>query len=430
MDALKRIMAHLNSSHSAYHAVREVENELKEAGFVEIFEESPFKLEKGKSYFLNRNGSALIAFKIPECDFHGFHIAASHSDSPTFKLKHNPCFNQNGYIGLRVEPYGGMIMSTWFDRPLSLAGRLLVEKEGKIRSHLFAIEEDVAIIPNLCIHFNRNINEGHAYNPDTEIIPIMGEFVDGFNFDSYIKEKAGLTDKDTVLDEDLFLYVREEARLMGANGDILGSQRLDNLTSVFASSSSLALANPNASIPLLCAFDNEEVGSGSRQGADGDFLERILTRICRVFDKNIEEEFAKSFMLSIDNAHARHPNYASTFERSSDVKLNKGVVLKYNATLRYTTDGYSAAVVRSLAKKANVDIQTFSNRPDIRGGGTLGNIALSHASIPTADIGLAQFAMHSCFETLGAKDIEQMERLIRHFFDCDIIISEGEIEIR
>ena len=420
MDVLGKVVERLNASRSAYHAIAEIENDLKNGGFAEIFEQSPFKLEKGKGYYLKRNGSSILAFKVPEGEFKGFRIAASHSDSPTFKLKHNPLSSSAGYMGLRVEPYGGLIMSTWFDRPLSIAGRIVVEKDGQIEPRLFEIDEDIAIIPNLCIHFARDINEGHKFDPNSETIPLLGLAKEGFSWEDYLAKKAGLSEGEAILDEDLFLCLREEAKIVGVNQEFLCSPRLDNLTSAFTSALALLEAKEESAMPIVAVFDNEEVGSASRQGAFGDMLERALSRICEALGKNKEEEFASSFMLSIDNAHARHPNYPGVFEQTSDVKLNGGVVLKYNASLRYTTDGFSAGVVRALAKKADVKIQTFSNRPDIRGGSTLGNIALSHISIPTADIGLAQLAMHSSYETMGANDIEAMERLVCAFFSSKI----------
>ena len=429
MDVLAETMARLDGSHSAYHAISLIENDLKNAGFAEIFEQNPFQLEKGKGYYLKRNGSTILAFFVPSEEFKGFRIAASHSDSPSFKLKHNPLVFSAGYNELRVEPYGGMIMSTWFDRPLSVAGRVMVEKDGEIEERLFDIDEDLAVIPNQCIHFSRDINDGHKFDPNTELIPLLGAMGEKFSWESYLQRKANLGEGETIVDEDLFLYVREKARRVGLEGEFLLSPRLDNLTSAFTSTFALLQSSPKDGMPVMVVFDNEEVGSSSRQGAAGDLLKSTLDRICTSLGKNKEESYANSFLLSIDNAHARHPNYPGNFEPSCQVRLNEGVVLKYNASLRYTSDGYSASVVRTLAKKANVSIQTFSNRPDIRGGSTLGNIALSSLSISAADIGLAQLAMHSSVETMGAYDLLAMKELVREFYSSSILFMGDRVRI-
>ena len=429
MSVLEEVRSNLDKSYSCYHAIDLAANCLKEAGFAELFEHEKLSLEKGKGYYVKRNGSSLIAFFVPQGEWNGVHIVASHSDSPTFKVKHNPNVNQSGELGVRVEKYGGMLMTTWFDRPLSFAGRVIVEHDGVLSPRLFAIEEDVAIIPNLCIHFNRDANEGHAINPDTEIVPLIGNYDEGFSWQRYLEEKAGLKEGEHIVDEDIFLYARTPSSLMGQKKDYLASPRLDNLTSVFTSVLALKEAKELSSLPVCVVFDNEEVGSASYQGADSDFLEVFLRRILKALGKEEEVELASSFMLSVDNAHARHPNYAGVFERSCDVKLNGGVVLKYNATLRYTTDALSSSLVRVIAKKSDVPIQTFSNRPDIRGGGTLGNISMAHLSIPTADIGLAQWAMHSSYETMGAKDIDYMHSFLVAFFESNIKRDGDDVKI-
>lgn len=430
MDTVSKIRELLDSSYSAFHAIGNIKQMLLGEGFAELYENEPFALEKGKGYFLIRGGSAIIAFKVPSDKPVGFHIASSHSDSPTFKLKPSPAVNQGGILGLRVEPYGGMIMPSWFDRPLSIAGRLVVEKEGSIRPMLFALDEDFCIIPNLCIHFNRTINESHAYNPDTEIVPLAGEFEEGFDWNAFLKGKANLSEDENILDADLFLYARQKAVLLGKKKELLASPRLDNLTSAYLSILSLLSAEAKDFIPLVAVFDNEEVGSSSFSGADGDFLSLALKRIESALEMNEETVNANSFALSVDNAHARHPNYPATFEKTADVKLNGGVVLKYNASMRYTTDGLSAALVKALAKKGNVRVQLFSNRPDMRGGSTLGNLSLNHVGILTADIGLAQLAMHSSVETMGANDLDEMKNLLETFYSTSVEINGETIALR
>ncbi|MCR5079125.1 MAG: M18 family aminopeptidase [Bacilli bacterium] len=430
MSVLESVRRCLDASHSCYHAIAQAEKVLLEAGFSPLYEAEEWKLEEGKKYYVNRNGSSLIAFIVPSSSWKGVHIAASHSDSPTFKIKHNPVVNQSGELGIRVEKYGGMIISTWFDRPLSFAGRVIAEKDGNIRPILFDIDEDLAVIPNLCIHFSRDINDGHAYSPDSEIIPLFGSADDSFDWKSYLEGKADLKEGESIVDEDLFLYSRVPSSLVGKDKEYLCSARLDNLTSAFTSVLAISEASSLSSLPICAIFDNEEVGSFSYQGAGSDFLRVVLSRVMACLGREFEEEAANSFMLSVDNAHARHPNYPGTFERTCDVKLNGGIVLKYNAALHYTTDAISSSVVRLVAKKADVPVQTFSNRPDIRGGGTLGNISMTQLSIPTADIGLAQLAMHSSYETMGVKDIDAMHRFIREFFESSIRYEREGVEVK
>ena len=426
MGINKTLMGYLDKSYSQYHAIALIKERLLEEGFEELEESSSFVLTPGKGYFVIRNDSSLIAF-VPEERAKGFRIAASHSDSPTFKIKNDPVVLSSGEACLRVEPYGGMIMSTWMDKPLSIAGRLMVKKGKQIRSELFYINEDVAIIPNLCIHFNRDVNEGHNYNPDVDMVPLIGKLPEGFCWKKYLKEKAGLGEGEEILDEDLFLTVREKSHLIGINKEYLCSPRLDNLTSAFLSLEGFLSSNKGNAIKVYACFDNEEVGSSSRQGAGSSFLQDILFRVSESMGLSYREAMASSFILSIDNAHARHPNYPSTFEKSADVSLNKGIVLKYNANQRYTTDAYSAAIVRDIAKKAKVNVQSFSNRPDIKGGSTLGAISLSQVSIPSADIGLAQLAMHSSFETMGSEDPEAMKKFTKAYFGASFDLKAHEI---
>ena len=429
MPILKETRSLLDESVSSYHAIQLIKERLEKNNFVELDESKPFDLQKGGKYFYTRNASSIIAFSLPFGEANGFHIAASHSDSPTFKVKPNPIVTVGKETLLRVEPYGGMLMSTWLDRPLSIAGRIMVQNGNKIEQRLLYIDEDIAIIPNLCIHFNREANDGYKFNPDSDTIPLLGELGPDFSWNAYLKEKAKLKEEGEILDYDLFLTLRESSHLIGVNQQLLSSPRLDNLTSAYSSLLAFLDAKESCGIQVYVCFDNEEVGSNSRQGAASAFLLDALTRIARFYGKDKEELLASSFMLSIDNAHARHPNHPSTFEQSADVKLNGGIVLKYNANARYTSDAYSGSLVKALAAKAGVPVQLFSNRPDIRGGSTLGNISLGQVSIPSADIGLAQLAMHSSFETMGASDIDAMYRFVKEYFERDFTLNEKGITL-
>ena len=429
MNTIDRVRAFLDASHSQYHAIYQLRELLLSAGYEEKEEAEPLSLEKGKGYFFIRNDSSIIAFNIPESGcFEGFRIAASHSDSPSFKIKPNPIVTKAGETELRVEPYGGMLMSTWLDRPLSVAGRIMVKNGDSLKTRLFDIDEDIAIIPNLCIHFNREANSGYAYNPDVDMVPLLGELGPDFSWEQYLARKSGLKEGEELLGEDLFLVNREKSRLVGVEQQYLCAPKLDNLTSAITSLLGFLEAKESNAIKVFVCFDNEEVGSSSRQGADSSFLLDCLSRIARQFGKEIESLIASSFMVSIDNAHARHPNHPGTFEQSAEVSLNGGIVIKYNAFLRYTSDAFSAGLVKEIAKRADVPVQLFSNRPDIRGGGTLGSLSLSHASLPCADIGLAQLAMHSSYETMGVDDLDRMRLFCKTYFEERFIVRSSSID--
>lgn len=429
MEKADKIIDLLSTSYSQFHAVDNLKGELKAAGFEEIEESRPFDLKAGGRYFLTRNLSSIIAFKIPKKKGPlSFKIAATHNDSPTFKLKPNPIMIKGDIISLDVEPYGGAIYPTWLDRPLSLAGRLIIEKDGKIDSVLLSIDEDLLAIPNLCIHMQRDINNGHEYNAARDMIPILG-VGDSFDFAAYLLDKAGIKEAK-LLGFDLFLYNRDKPRKLGVHQEFLSSPRLDDLASAYTVGEGFIEAEPSKMVDVFVSFDNEEVGSLTRQGAHSDLLHNTLKRIASSLGDDFEESLARSYLLSVDNAHANHPNFPAISDPTTKVELNGGVVIKYNADQRYTSDALSASIVKKIAENASISIQEYTNRSDLRGGSTLGNISNAEVSLLSSDIGIAQLAMHSANEICGVHDLETMQDFAKNYFQSNIDIKEGSIKIK
>lgn len=422
MKPLEHVIDLLDCSHSVFHVVANMEKELKNAGFAELFETSPFMIERGGKYYVKRNDSSIIAFKIPEKFLSGFRIAATHNDSPTFVLKPNPLLAKPEVTLLNTEPYGGALYYSWLDRPLSFAGRVFVKEGDEVRSELVDLDEDALVIPSLAIHMNREANDKLSLNPAKDLIPLWLDRKYEEDFSSYLQQAFGL--KGTILSFDLALYVREKARLVGGTGNMLLSPRLDDLSSAYSSLIAFLESNPkeNGFIPLFASFDNEEVGSLTYQGANSDFLKNVVRRIEASLVLNEDERQiaqAKTVMLSVDNAHANHPNNPALSDATTNVKLNGGVVIKYNAAQHYTTNGKSSAYVKDLAASLSQPVQEFTNRSDMRGGSTLGNLSNAEISLLSADIGIAQLAMHSSVELCGATDVTRMVELLKaHYEKC------------
>ena len=435
MNNLDKIINLLNESYSPFHVVRNIENELKENGFSLLKENQNFRLEKGKKYYVKRNDTSIIAFEIPESfsfASSSFLLTATHNDSPTFKIKPNPIIRTGNLMLLNTEPYGGGIYSTWFDKPLSIAGRVLVEKNNKIESRLLAIDEDLLEIPNVCIHMNRNVNSENKVNPSTDTRPLFGIDQNDFSFDKYLLEQLDLEDYE-VLSHDLFLYNRERARLIGKEKEFLASGRLDDLSATYSSLLGFLSSKKGKAIKVYASFDNEEVGSLTRQGANSTFLKETLRRIILALggkNDDFEKTIASSFMLSIDNAHADHPNHMEYTDKTTKVEMNKGIVIKYNANQSYTSDALSSAIVKSIMKKNNIPYQEYTNRSDLRGGSTLGNISNSEVSLITVDIGLAQLAMHSSYEIMGKNDIGYLIDFTKDYFASNVQIDYDTVNCK
>ena len=415
----KKLLKFIEKSPTAFQAVTEMTKRLDKEGFEELKEEDHWKLKKGGNYYVTRNHSAIIAFSIPQKPVWKFHIMASHSDSPSLKIKENPEIEvENAYIKLNVERYGGMILSPWFDRPLSVAGRLIVRQDGKIREKMVAVDRDLLVIPNLAIHMNREVNDGYKYNVQKDMLPLFSDKEGKGRFMETVAEAAEVKTED-ILGHDLFLYDRTPGTLWGVNEEFVSAPRLDDLQSAFALTKAFTESTPAEYINLCAVFDNEEVGSGTRQGADSTFLEDTLQRITEGLQEGHSTYLrwvADSFLISADNAHAVHPNHPEKADPANRPYLNGGIVIKYHGGQKYTTDGISAAKMKDYCERAKVPYQTYANRSDIAGGSTLGNISTAHVSVSSVDIGLPQLAMHSAVETAGMKDTEYAVRALKEFW--------------
>ena len=431
----KELFSFLDRSPNAFFAVKNMCDVLSKAGMTRLYEGASWNLEAGKGYFVTRNDSAIIAFRIPKADYTGFQIMASHCDSPVFKIKTNAEITiDKQYVKLNVEKYGGMLCAPWLDRPLSAAGRVIVRTEGGIETRLVNIDRDLMIIPNLAIHMNRQVNDGYKFNAQVDMLPLFcekGEESDAFM--GLIASEAGVNAKD-ILDTDLFLYNRMPAVSLGLNNEFIASGRLDDLQCAFASLKGFLESTPKDSVAVHCVFDNEEVGSGTKQGAASTFLKDTLHRIGRAMGRTEEEylmSIASSFLVSADNAHAVHPNHADKTDPTNRAYLNKGIVIKYSANQKYTTDAVSGAIMRVICEKAGVPYQTFVNRSDMLGGSTLGNISQSQVALNTVDIGLPQLAMHSPYETAGAKDTAFLVEAAKVLFSSSVEgTGDGNYKLR
>lgn len=422
----QQLFDYIAASPTAYHAVAHTATMLREQGYTELCECDAWRLEAGGRYFVTRNSSSLIAFRLPEGEFNGFMAVASHSDSPCFKIKENAELSDGHYVRLSTEKYGGMLCATWMDRPLSVAGRITVRTEDGIATRTVDLKAPCAIIPSVAIHMNRNANENASYNPAVDMLPLVSADSTDLSLRARIAKQAGISEAD-ILSTDLFVYNPQEGVEWN---DLISAPRLDDLQCAFASLSAFLNADGGKNCPVYCLFDNEEVGSGTKQGAASTFLFDVLCRI--VPDgNNYRRKIASSFLVSADNAHAIHPNHPEFADKNHTVRMNGGVVIKYNANQKYTTDAVSAAIFQTVCEKAGVPCQLYANRADMAGGSTLGNIANTQVSLNTVDIGLAQLAMHSSYETAGAKDTAYMVQALKAFYETALLMrADGNYSIK
>ena len=425
MDWANNLQSFLDKSRSVYHAAALLKETLEKAGYCRLQETEDWQIKAGGKYYLMRNDSAVVAFRVPEETPKGFLITASHTDRPCFKVKENAVLGGQ-YTRLAVERYGGMLIAPWMDRPLCVAGRVLVETENGIQTCLVDMDRDLLMMPNVAIHMNRNANEGYKWNPATDTIPLLGD-KETADFWKELENLAG----GKILGHDLYLYVRQTSSIWGMNGEFISAQALDDLECVWGCTQGFINAKQTQNIPVLCAFDNEEVGSSSYQGAASDLLESTIARICAALNLEKNRLLAGSFLVSADNAHAVHPNHPEYADAANAPVMNGGVVIKFNANQRYTTDGLSAAIFRKICEKANVPVQTYCNRADIAGGSTLGNVSLSQVAVPSVDIGLAQLAMHSCYETAGVKDVGYFVDAMIAYYSAELaVLDDGSISVK
>ena len=401
----------VNASPTSYHAIDNIAHMLCEAGYTYISEGDVRSFSDGGKHFTVRNGSSIIAFR-GKGD--GFTVVASHSDTPAFAVKGST--TALPYTRINVEKYGGSILYSWLDRPLSVAGRVVIRTDSGIRSVLVNIPRDYAVIPSVAIHMNRGVNDGYKFNPAVDMLPLSGLF--GTQIMDSVAECASVS-PDSIISSDLYLYNRESGRVYGAENELILSPRLDNLGCAYTSLRAFLDAPEIDSVSVLAVFDNEEVGSSTKQGAASTFLRDTLMKIADSDDRYFAM-LENSYMVSADNAHAKHPNHPELSDNVGVSVLGGGVVIKYNASQRYTTDAMSDAIIRTVAERCAAPVQSFYNRADIPGGSTLGSISNTVVSIPTVDIGLPQLAMHSASETCAISDINAMIKLLTQLYSTKI----------
>lgn len=429
MDMTARLFDFIQASPTACHTVNTVREMLVADGFTELAETDAWDLQPGGKYFTTRSMTSIIAFRFPKKDFRAFSIVAPHGDSPCFKVKGSPEMRvENHYTKLNTEIYGGITINQWIDRPMSVAGRLSVRTEDGIKTVLTDIKRDLLMIPGLAIHMNREANSGMKLDPQKDTLPLLG----GSEADllQIAAEGAGVN-KEDIISHELYLYNRARGTVFGANEEFIAAPKLDDLECAFSAVTAFIQAENSENCNICVVFDNEEVGSMTRQGADSTLLADVIERICKAAGKDDEQRqmaVQGGMLLSADNAHAVHPDYPEKADPTSRCYMNSGVVVKH--ATRYATDGVTSAVFHRICEKANVPTQDFYNHSSNPGGGTLGLISGSHVSIPTVDIGLAQLSMHSPYESAGREDVAHMVNAMKAFYESVLIWHGSSCEIK
>ena len=421
MAYVNELIDFIKASPSAHHTVDSVKRALLAEGYTELCESNPEAFSDGGKHFVIRGGSSIIAFK-GKGD--GFMICASHSDSPCFKVKDELAGAR--YTRLATEKYGGMIHYTWLDRPLSVAGRVVVRTPTGVKSVLVNLDKAALTIPSVAIHLNRGVNDGYKFNPATDLLPLLGTAEAKGALMTALAAQANAKPED-IISHDLYLYNAEEGRVIGINDELVLAPRIDDLGCVYASLRAFLDAPDSTSVSVLAVFDNEEVGSETKQGAASTFLDMTLSAIA---GNRYSSMLHNSFMVSADNAHAIHPNHPELYDGTNAPHLGGGVVVKYNANQRYTTDAISDGIFTTLAERAGAKLQKFSNRADMVGGSTLGSISNTRVSVSTVDIGLPQLAMHSATETAAVSDLTDMVKVLTALYSSSLERMGDEIIIK
>ena len=428
--AINALVNFIEKSPTAFHAVASCAEMLDSQGYSRLFEGDEWNLEAGKGYYITRNQSSVIAFRVPKEKPRNFMVAASHTDSPMFKVKSESLSSAfEKYAKLNVEPYGGTIFSTWLDRPLSLAGRVVVSSGEKIEAKLINFDRDLLVIPNVAIHLKRDINSGCAYNPAIDLMPLLSQDAKN-DFVAFLANEVGCQ-KEEVLGYDLYVYNRTPATCIGMNNEFFSAPRIDNLMCAFGTLQGFINSESENSISVFYSADNEETGSATKQGAGSVFLSDVIDRICESFGIDRRRALASSMLVSADNGHAMHPNHPELSDAKNAPHLNGGVVIKNNAAQKYTTDGISASIFGEICAHAGVPTQQYANRSDMPGGSTLGSIATTLTPMLSVDIGMAQLAMHSAYETAGANDIDHLINASTAFYNTKLtVIADGQYRLQ
>jgi aspartyl aminopeptidase len=411
---------------TGYHVVKNISSLLLKAGFSELNPADNWDLKQGEKYFVTKDRSAIFAFTTStEEAFNGFKAIGTHIDSPAIKIKPNPEILKEGCLLLNTEVYGGPILSTWFDRPLSLAGRVFVKGSNTLKPdmRLVNINKPLAVIPNIAIHMNREINTKRSIDNQKELLPIISTILDeNFNKNNYLLKLICSELKiktDDILDFELYLYEYDKGSVIGTEQDLISSSRIDDQEAVLAGLKALLETKPNSMNNLLACFDNEEIGSGTKQGADSQILSTIMERIVLGQGGNREDylrSIEKSFLMSIDGAHAVHPNIPEKADPTNRPKINGGPVIKISANYKYTSDAESIAVVKSIGRNEDIPLQYFANHSNERGGSTIGPLSSQHIEMRSIDVGIPTIAMHSIRELAGVKDHYLMIQLLTKFY--------------
>lgn len=418
----KTLLSFLQASPTPFHAVHELKKRLSKSGFLQLREQDSWNLAKGERYFVTRNDSSIIAFVLgtaPLTDS-GIRMVGAHTDSPCLRVKPRPDLVKFGYLQLGVEVYGGALLNPWFDRDLSLAGRITYCSEAnRISNELINFEDAVAIIPSLAIHLDREANSNRSINAQKELPPIVMQseeeaesFMD-LLLGQFSKEHKG-AEIDAILNYEMCLFPVEPPALIGFKKEFIAGARLDNLLSCYISMSAL-LEAPTSVTSLLICNDHEEVGSSSAAGAHGPFLKSTLQRMCHDSDE-LSRSIARSMLFSVDNAHAIHPNFGDKHDANHGPILNQGPVIKVNANQRYASNSETSGFFQLLCQQADIPFQTFVTRTDMACGSTIGPITAAETGVRTLDIGVPTFAMHSLRETCGSRDPHLLYRILKEFY--------------
>ena len=423
----REVIEFIDESPSTYHVVKNCSDILDENGFERIMPREKWEIKKGGKYFLKKSSSTIIAFTVGE-DFdvkNGFKIFGAHTDSPCFRIKPNPEIVTENVVRLNTEVYGGPILSTWFDRPLSIAGRVIVKGENSFfpRTVKIKIDEPLLTIPNLAIHQNREVNNGVKIDKQNDVLPVISLINKNFEREGYLErvilEKTGIK-KEDIIDFDLYLYATEKGCLLGANEEFMSSPKIDNLASVYTGLIGLLEAEENQDrINIFVAFDNEEIGSATKQGADSNYLLNTLERISLALGLSrgdFLQMLESSYILSADAAHAAHPAHLGKTDPTNRGKINEGISIKISAKQKYTSDGYSIAVIKQLIEGTEIQIQPFVNESNELGGSTIGPISSTHLDMDGVDLGVPMLAMHSVRELCGIFDVFYLKELAKEFF--------------
>ena len=426
----KELLSFIKKSPTAFHAVERICEKLTSEGFVRVEECGSWDLVPGGEYFVTRNLSSVIAFRLPTTLPKQALITASHTDSPMFKLKHeyaSPAFGK--YLRLNTEVYGGTILSSWLDRPLSVAGRVVLKQGGCFRAKTVDLDRDLVLIPNVAIHMNRSVNSGYSWNPAVDMLPLFSMSEGSRTLKELLSESLNCKEAE-IVGADLYVYNRMDGTVWGADGEFFSAPRIDNLMCAYGTLCGFCDAKAaQDSLQIYFSADNEETGSATKQGAGSVFLSDVLDRICEAMSVDKRRLLASSFMVSADNGHAKHPNHPELSDAQNAPHLNGGVVIKSNAAQKYTTEGVSSAIFEEICKEAGVPVQQYANRSDQPGGSTLGSISNTLVPLCTVDIGMAQLAMHSAYETAGTDDTAYLIEAIQKLYETKITF-EGDCRFR